>query len=144
MTSFPAEKYPLKPSVAEIRVLNSENNTHYYMNLYVPTVKEFFKFLLANRKNVYQTNGMPGVAGPATLALERIFANVPTKFPLMDLIRFLRQEQKHFCGEFMFSPTYPNPTITYEELEDALVRWYVHTGQMRQAAIDETPEVPYP
>jgi hypothetical protein len=119
-------------NIAEVRVLNSEINTHYYMNLYVPEVKEFFQFVLANRKIVPPPNGMPGVSGPATLALERLFANVPSKFPLVDLIRFLQKERGHFCS--ISNPAVETLDITCEEIEDALIRWYIQ-GEKRSDAV---------
>lgn len=119
MTAFPDVRYPLPRNIVEERILNSENNTHYYINVQANRLQQFFDFVLANRVGYSQKVAqMPGVAGPATLALEQIFVNVPARFPLMDLIRFLRSEQKRFCGG-----EYANPTITYEELEESLTRW---------------------
>lgn len=118
MTAFPNTGYPLPRNIQEVRVLNSDNNTHYYMSVYDNRLRQFFAFVLADRKTCLQKTQMPGVAGPATLALEQLFTNVPTRFPLVDMIKWLRQEQKMLCGG-----EYPNPTITYEELEDALTRW---------------------
>jgi hypothetical protein len=119
MTAFPNTRYPLPRNIQEVRVLNSDNNTHYYMSVYANRMEQFFAFVLADRKTCLQKiNQMPGVAAPATLALEQLFTNVPPRFPLPDMIRWMRQEQKMLCGG-----EYPNPTITYEELEDALARW---------------------
>jgi hypothetical protein len=128
MTTFPNQRYPLPQNIAEVRILNSENNTNYFINLYVDKAEDFFRFALANRKTALHPSPMPGVSGPATLALEMLFLNVPARFPLTDLIKFLRNEQKSFNnGE------YPNPTMVFEEIEDALIRWYVQGGERPNA-----------
>lgn len=117
MTAFPTTRYPLPRNIVEVRVFNDENKTHHWMNAYPGRIQQFFEFALANREQKFQADPMPGVSGPATLALELIFVNVPPHFPLISLINHLRDEQQHYCTEF------PNPTFTFEELEYALVNW---------------------
>lgn len=119
--------------IIEVRVFNSENNTHYYFNLYHEKVQEFFTFLLAKRQICHGGSPMPGLNATASLALEKFFVTIPPRFPLVDLVRFLRQDQKNYCGG-----EYPNPTITFEELEDALVRWHIH--EMNRVFDNETKE----
>ncbi len=99
----------------EIRVLNKSVNTHYYMQVWDDKVTEFFAFFKENRKQVVPSP-IPGVCGPASLALSRIFYMVPHQFPLVFLVDWLIENQQDWTGI--------KEKITFAEMEDALVRWY--------------------
>ena len=97
--------------IVEARVLNLENNTHYWVTTYPSEIALFFEFAIKNRRQPPQDN-MPGVAGGAALALERLFGNIPVKFPLISLIKHLSLNQ-----------VANGPMLSMTEIEDALIRW---------------------
>jgi hypothetical protein len=108
----------LDPNVEEIRVLNSENNTNYYLYVRRDRIRAFYDFVLADRQTAPAAQvAMPGLSGPAIAGLDAIFDRRPFKFPAHDLLKWFRDSQKAYLGE------YPNPTITTQEIEKALERF---------------------
>jgi hypothetical protein len=108
----------LDPNVEEIRVLNSENNTHYYLYVRRDRIRAFYDFIVADRQTVPSAQiAMPGLSGTAIAGLDAIFDRRPLKFPAQDLLVWFRTAQKDYLGE------YPNPTITVQEIEKALERF---------------------
>jgi len=107
---------PADPNVEEIRILNSENNTHYYQYLRRDRTRAFYEFILADRRTVFIPT-MPGLSGAGIAGLDAIFDRRPLKFPVHDIVAWLRDNQKAYLGE------YPNPTITAQEIEHALERF---------------------
>lgn len=109
---------PTDPNVEEIRVLNSENNTHYYQYVRRDRIRAFYAFIVADRQTVPAAQiTMPGLSGPAIAGLDAIFDRRPLKFPTHDLLAWFRDNQKAYLGD------YPNPTITTQEIEKALERF---------------------
>lgn len=104
---------PGSTKLTEVRVLNSEIKTHYYLSLREDRLREFYTFMLANRRTV-SFGHLPGFSGPTILGLTTIFTYIPSKFPVVDVINWLRNEQKTYLGE------YPNPTLTSDEICTAL------------------------
>ena len=105
------------PNIEQVRILNSELATHYYLYVRGDRVREFYAFITADRKPDLQPSPIPGLSWSAVLGLDAIFAKRPRKFPTHDLLVWLRDSQKGYLGE------YPNPTITLPEIENALERF---------------------
>lgn len=106
----------LDPNVEEIRILNSENNTHYYQYVRRDRIRAFFEFIISDRRTVFIPS-MPGLSGAGISGLDAIFDRRPHKFPVHDIVKWFRDNQKAYLGE------YPNPTITAQEIEHALERF---------------------
>lgn len=57
---------------------------------------EYFKNLLWDKdltsQGPFVWDGIPGITGMAALGLSTIFTDIPSKFPVMDLLRFLQQQ----------------------------------------------------
>lgn len=104
------------PNILEVRMLNSENNTNYFQYLRLDRLKSFYDFIVTDRRPSHCPK-MPGLSGAAIAGLDAIFDRRPAKFPYIDVLRWMRDNQKEYLGE------YPNPTITIEEIEDALERF---------------------
>jgi hypothetical protein len=113
------------PNSEEVRILNSENNTHYFFTLRKDRLADFYKFLMANRSSGHPASVMPGISGAAHYGLDCIFFGPkPGRFPAKDILDFLRSQQLAQLGEF------PNPTITSQEIEDALGKWAATVPQL--------------
>jgi hypothetical protein len=108
--------YTPDPNIEEVRILNSENHTHYYEYMRSNRLKAFYDFIVKDRRP-NNSPKMPGLSGRALAGLDAIFARRPAKFPYQDILKWFRDEQKTYLGD------YPNPTITVEEIEDALERF---------------------
>jgi hypothetical protein len=87
-------------------------------------IESFFAFFKENRKQV-TPSPIPGVCGPASLALSYIFYMVPHQFPLVALVDWLIEQQAE--------------KITFAEMEDALARWYVKGSDDATPSNPETP-----
>jgi len=106
------------PNTEEVRILNSENNTHYFFNIRKDRLVDFYKFLTANRSAGHPASVMPGISGAAHYGLDCLFFGPkPGRFPAKDILDWIRSQQLAQLGE------YPNPTITSQEIEDALGKW---------------------
>lgn len=102
----------------EVRVLNQENHTHYYLEIRPERLTQFYNFMERNRCVATSTSKMPGVSGAAVIGLTAIFTVVPSRFPAESILIWLRDEQQAYCGgDFL------NPTITVEEIELALAKF---------------------
>jgi hypothetical protein len=113
------------PNTEEVRILNSENNTHYYFNLRKDRLADFYKFLAANRSSGFPASVMPGISGAAHYGLDCLFFGPkPGRFPAKDILDWIRGQQLAQLGE------YPNPTITSQEIEDALGKWAATVPQL--------------
>jgi len=114
-----------EPNVVDVRVLNSENNTYYYFTAREDRLRDFYQSILKDRR---ATNGpwMPGLSYAATFGVKAIFCLMPDKFPALDVLIWLRDNQKQYLGE------YPNPTIALPELEIALERFATLASQLYQ------------
>src|ERR1035437_1796549 len=99
------------PNVEEIRILNSEINTYFYLYVRKDRIKAFYDFILADRRTSSFAPSMPGLSGPALAGLDAIFDRRPFKFPVHDLLAWFRDSQTADLG------AYPNPTITSQEIE---------------------------
>ena len=113
------------PNVIDVRVLNSENNTNYYFTLREDRLRDFYQSILKDR-HVQPEPWMPGLSYAATFGVKAIFCRVPEKFPALDVLIWLRANQKEYIGE------YPNPTIGLPELEYALERFATLAPQLYQ------------
>jgi len=116
---------PRNPNVVDVRVLNSENNTNYYFTVREDRLREFYQSILKDRR-VQPDPWMPGLSYAATFGVKAIFCRVPEKFPALDVLIWLRDNQKQYIGE------YPNPTIALPELEIALERFATIAPQLYQ------------
>jgi hypothetical protein len=109
------------PNAEEVRIMNSENNTHYFFTLRKDRLAAFYQYMLENRnagKPALPASVMPGISGPAIYGLDCIFFGPkPSKFPPMDIFVWIRNQQKAYLGD------YPNPTITTQEVEAAIEQW---------------------
>lgn len=106
------------PNSEEVRILNSENNTHYFFKIRTDRLAALFTFLMANRSSGFPASIMPGISGAAAYGLDCLFFGPkPGRFPAKDILDWIRSQQLAQLGE------YPNPTITTQEIEDALGKW---------------------
>lgn len=109
----------------EVRILNSENNTFYYFTLRKDRLAAFYQFLSENRSSGQPASVMPGISGAAHYGLDCIFFGPKTpRFPANDILVFLCNQQKEQLGDF------PNPTVTTQEIEDALGKWAATVPQL--------------
>lgn len=101
--------------LADVRVLNSEINTHYGLKVRQDRLRDFYTFVMANRKTdlLY----MPGMSYAATLGVNTIFPKIPPKFPAGDILFFLVNHAPEVLG---FTP---DPPLTTQEIENALERF---------------------
>jgi hypothetical protein len=112
-------------NVVDVRVLNSENNTFYYFTAREDRLREFYQFIVRDR-HVEHGPWMPGMSYAASFGIKAIFCRFPEKFPAVDTLNWLRDNQKQYLGE------YPNPTITVPEIEGALERFAPTVPQLYQ------------
>jgi hypothetical protein len=113
------------PNVIEVRVLNSENTTYYYFTARADRLRDFYQFIVNDRRPQHGS-WMPGLSYAATFGIKSIFCRIPDKFPALDILTWLRNEQKTYLGD------YPNPTIAIPEIEDALGRYAPTVSQLHQ------------
>jgi len=113
------------PSVIDVRIKNSENNTFYYFAAREDRLKAFYQFIVADRKTV-PGPFIPGISGMALEGSKCLFTSQFNKFPSMDVLAWLRDQQKTYLGE------YPNPKIEIPEIENALERFGLVTPQLHQ------------
>lgn len=115
----------LPENAEEVRVRNNENNTDYFFTIRKDRIVAFYKFLMENRSSGYPQSVMPGISGAAHYGLDCIFFGPkPPRFPAVDILNFLRGEQKTYCGD------YPNPTVTTQEIEYVLGKWAETVSQL--------------
>src|SRR5271155_5335793 len=112
------------PNTEEVRILNSENNTHYFFNIRKDRLAELFKYVIANRSSGQPASVMPGISGAAHYGLDCLFFGPKSRFPARDILDWIRSQQLEQLGE------YPNPTITSQEIEEALGKWAATVPQL--------------
>jgi hypothetical protein len=113
------------PNTEEVRILNTENNSHYSFTIRTDRLADFYKFLMSNRSSGFPASVMPGISGPAHYGLDCLFFGPkPGRFPAKDILDWIRSQQLSQLGE------YPNPTITTQEIEDALGKWAATVPQL--------------
>jgi hypothetical protein len=103
--------------IIEVRVMNSENWTYYFLYLRRDRLVHFYDFILRNRNTQFKSMPGPGVNAPAATGLNAIFTTIPQRFPLVDVLAWLRDEQGAYIGSI------PNPAITSLEIEGALAKF---------------------
>src|SRR5271157_6250563 len=103
-------------NIIEIRVLNTELSTHYYLHVREDRIRAFYDFMAQDRRAV-PAPAMPGLSGRAIAGLDAIFHRRPSKFPAHDLLAWFRDNQAAYLG------TQPEPAIDAPEIEDALERF---------------------
>ena len=86
--------------IVEVRVMNSENFTNYFLHLRLDRLVHFYDFVMRNRKPNPQPIPGPGISAPAATGLNAIFTTIPQKFPLSDILVWLRDKQKHISAVF--------------------------------------------
>ena|SRR5277367_6177859 len=115
----------LPENAEEVRILNSENNTHYFFRVRSDRLGEFYCYLMGNRSSGQPASVMPGISGAAHYGLDCIFFGPkPARFPAKDILDWIRGQQKAILGEF------PNPTITSQEIEEVLGKWAATVPQL--------------
>ena len=77
-----------EPNVLEVRILNSENNTAYYLYVREERLKAFHE-LLSQRPYRDVPAGMPGLGWQGMLGLDAIFEKRPRRFPVHDILGYL-------------------------------------------------------
>lgn len=102
---------PTDPNVEEVRILNSENHTYYYQYLRRDRLQAFYWFLEQNRQPNPPVSPMPGLSGLAIAGLDAIFDRRPLKFPVNDILSWLRENQGHYV---------PASNLDLKELEYGL------------------------
>lgn len=103
--------------IIEVRVMNSENSTYYYLYLRKDRLTGFYNFILRYRTMIALTKPIPGpgVSAPAATGLNAIFTIIPQKFPLADILLWLCTKQKTYLGSQM--------RVTLQEIEAALAKY---------------------
>jgi len=101
----------------QVRVLNNEIHTHYAMTVRPDRLYQFYEVLLRDwqsRTRLAEKDLTSGVAAPAVTGLSTIFTNIPHKFPILDLLAFLKEDaaQKYELGD-----------ITLVEIDAALAKF---------------------
>ena len=77
------------PDEQQVRILNSENGTHYF--LYVrPERLVAFVGLASQGGGEPPGAGMPGLSWSAILGLDAIFSRRPKRFPVRDILLWLQ------------------------------------------------------
>ena len=115
----------LPENAEEVRILNSENNTHYWFRVRRDRLGEFYCYLMGNRSAGQPASVMPGISGAAHYGLDCIFFGPKAgRFPARDILDWIRDQQKDILGE------YPNPTVTSQEVEEALGKWAATVTQL--------------
>ena len=102
----------------DVRVLHGGNHTHYYLTVRDDRLAQFYDFILEHRSSLTaQTSEelLPGVSAAAVTGLSAIFTNIPNKFPIQDIITFLR-------ADMMFWRC-PEEVVKLPEVTAALVRF---------------------
>ncbi len=107
----------------EVRVLNSENHTHYYMTVRDDRLYQFYDLFLKDRWTLRPSIDFLSprnpklsyfISAPAVTGLSAVFTYIPSRFPVLDLLRWLQQDA---------STKYELGDITIPEVEAALVRF---------------------
>lgn len=100
-------------NIQEVRIRNSENHTDYYLYVRKDRLKAFYDLL--NRNRCPETpSGIPGLSWSAMLGLDAIFEKRPRKFPVYDIVEFLRTD---------YVPHSSCPAVTAPEIEKTLERF---------------------
>ncbi len=115
------------PNVVEVRVLNNENNTHYYFYVREDRLRDFFQFIL-NDRHPHVGSWMPGLSWAATFGLKAIFCRIPEKFPALDILDWLNTNKEKYIA----TNGYTGPLIDIPEIEDALGRFPSTATQLYQ------------
>ncbi len=83
-------------TLTEIRIARTDNNTVTTLHLRPDRLEEFKNLTwdseLLQRKQGYVPDPMPGISGAAAAGLSTIFADIPSKFPVAALTKYLQQE----------------------------------------------------
>jgi hypothetical protein len=103
--------------VSPIQVMNRETGAYHDLSLRADRLVGFYDFVLQHRDPTIPPSIMPGINAAAATGLGAIFTYIPQKFPVESILYFLRDKQESYCDG------YPNPTITLQEVEDALGRF---------------------
>jgi hypothetical protein len=112
------------PNVIEVRIPNSENNTYYYFSAREDRLRVFYQFILKDRRELPME--MPGMSYAASFGVTAIFCRIPPKFPLQDILVWLRKSWVEYLEER------PNPVISIPEVENALERFALTVTQLYQ------------
>jgi hypothetical protein len=72
--------------LSQVSVRRTDNNTDVEMHLRHDRLEAFCGIAPQGAPSL---DGMPGFSGMAGLGLSTIFADIPSKFPIIDLARFL-------------------------------------------------------
>jgi hypothetical protein len=113
------------PLLTTVNIFNSETKTEQPFGAREDRIRAFYQFIVGDRRTANSAKPrMPGISGPAALGLSTMFFRVPGRFPADDILKWLRENQKTYLDG------YPNPTITLEEIEDALGRFAAVNTQL--------------
>jgi len=75
--------------LSQVNVRRTDNNTDVAMHLRHDRLEAFCGTVPQGGPSI---GGMPGFSGMAGLGLSTIFADIPSKFPIIDLARFLARQ----------------------------------------------------
>ena len=90
--------------LSQVTVRRTDNNTDCAIHMRSDRLWEFGKLRL-DPENLALGHGhrpqdqMPGISGMAALGLSTIFSDIPSKFPVYDLLKFLMQQADIPCLE---------------------------------------------
>lgn len=101
----------VEPGVEQVQIFNSEFNKNFDLYVRRDRIEAFYRFLLTERHPDRRGNSMPGISWGAVLGLDAIFARRPKKFPVHDIILWLKEG----CVV--------TPEVTGDEIEYALERF---------------------
>ena len=77
--------------IIEIRVLHSDLNTYYKMTARIDRLAAFTASALSTPPNPERDDWAMGIAGGAVVGLNALITHIPNKFPMLDLLKFLRE-----------------------------------------------------
>jgi hypothetical protein len=76
--------------LSQVNIRRTDNNTDVQIHLRHDRLEAFCSIIPPER--LPSTDRMPGFSGMAGLGLSTIFADIPCKFPIIDLARFLASQ----------------------------------------------------
>ena len=96
---------------AEVSIRHRQFSVDYIFRVREDRLRAFYELLLADRRPGCDSP-MPGVGWSAALGLTAIFVRIPDRFPLDDIVEFLRADVPP-----------QDPLVSAAEIEGALARF---------------------
>lgn len=110
-------------NIVDVRVLNSEINSYYSMPVRSDRLAAFLAALADDvaqpgYEHLSDAELATGVSGSATLGMNTIFTHIPQRFPVIDILRYLRRSYYALFDTEMY-----DTQISLRDVEAALARF---------------------